>query len=244
MADERDNPNNPQDQEYSFPDKPSEEFGKAAHTGGTEDILSILRNKRVLVAVGGVVGLYILISLISGSDDTDEVEVVETEVVQEVQAFDTEFDQMGMDTGESVSLFADLDDSMDKTSKTDEELDALKRQVASINRQNADFRTQLKQLDNKIDALTKSVERSVQQLSKVAKTQVSATAEKKVEIKQDYKIRAVISGRAWIEDKSGNNITVKVGDAIPTYGRVTKIMPVEGIVETSSGRRITFSHND
>ena len=244
MADERDNPNNPQDQEYSFPDKPSEEFGKAAHTGGTEDILSILRNKRVLVAVGGVVGLYILISLISGSDDTDEVEVVETEVVQEVEAFDTEFDQMGMDTGESVSLFADLDDSMEKTSKTDEELDALKRQVASINRQNADFRTQLKQLDNKIDALTISVERSAQQLSKVAKTQVSAAAEKKVEVKQDYKIRAVISGRAWIEDKSGNNITVKVGDAIPTYGRVTKIMPVEGIVETSSGRRITFSHND
>lgn len=244
MADERDNPNNPQDQEYSFPDKPSQEFGKAAHTGGTEDILSILRNKRVLTALGGIVGLYLLISLFSGSDEAEVVEVVETEVTQEVQAFENEFDQLEVDTGDSVSIFADLDDSMQKTSKTDEELDALKRQVASINRQNADFRTQLKQLDNKIDALTKSVERSAQQLSQVAKTQVSSTEKKQVEVKQDYKIRAVISGRAWIEDKAGNNITVKVGDAIPTYGRVTKIMPVEGIVETSSGRRITFSHND
>jgi hypothetical protein len=57
---------------------------------------------------------------------------------------------------------------------------------------------------------------------------------------QEYRIKAVISGRAWLEDRNGQNITVKVGDKLPTYGRITEIKPIEGIVNTSSGRVISF----
>ena len=242
MADDRENPNNTQDQEYTFPDKPKQEFSAAAHSGGTEDILSVVRNPRVLTVVGGLLGVYILISLFSGGDEEEVLEPA-APVAEEQQSIPEEI-MSSEPVMESVSLFDDLDDSLEASNKQDEEVDALKRQVESIKRQNADFRVQLKQMDNKIDILTKAVERSSQQISQVIKTQEVKSTDKKEALKQDYKIRAVISGRAWIEDKAGNNITVKVGDTIPTYGRVTKIMPVEGIVETSSGRRITFSHDE
>ena len=64
------------------------------------------------------------------------------------------------------------------------------------------------------------------------------------ERKEEYRVRAIISGRAWVEDSAGNNVTVKVGDRIPTYGKITEIKPVEGIVITSSGRIISFEAGD
>lgn len=234
MADERDNKNS--EQEYSFPEKSTPSYGQSAHSGGTEDILSLLRNKRVLMGLGGVAALYIVISLFSSGDD----EPVQIEVVEETEVLEPEVFEDLPET-KSVSIFAELDE--EEPSKTEEDIETLKRQISSINRQNTDFRNQLNRLESKIQTLSSVVEKSVVDLASVVQTQTKEV-EKKVEEKQSYKIRAVISGRAWIEDKAGNNMTVKVGDAIPTYGRITKILPVEGVIETSSGRRIMFSHDD
>ena len=76
MADEIDNPQSDQDQEYSYPDKFSQEFGETPHSGGTESLSSLMKNKRVLTVVGGVFGLYIIFSLLSGDEEeaVDEVE--------------------------------------------------------------------------------------------------------------------------------------------------------------------------
>jgi regulator of replication initiation timing len=243
MADEIDNPKKDQDQEYSYPDKFSKEFGDTPHTGGTESLSSLLQNKRVLAVVGGVIGLYILISLFSGDAEEVQDDIIDEESVV-IEQPEILVDQTPV-MESSVSIFDTIDQSTEQTDQTVEDIDALKRQIASINRQNADFRSQMKQLEIKLETILKTVERSTQQLSVLAQSQVEEKVEKKAEIvKQEYKIRAVISGRAWVEDRSGNNITVKVGDNIPTYGRVTKIKPVEGIIETSSGRVISFSHNE
>ncbi|OGT51646.1 MAG: hypothetical protein A3E84_03745 [Gammaproteobacteria bacterium RIFCSPHIGHO2_12_FULL_42_13] len=54
-------------------------------------------------------------------------------------------------------------------------------------------------------------------------------------------IQALIPGRAWLSTQEGGmSMTVKVGDAIPTYGVVNSIDPVQGVVNTSSGRTIVF----
>ncbi|MEC7031002.1 MAG: hypothetical protein VXW87_05010 [Pseudomonadota bacterium] len=245
MADDM-NPKSEQDQEYSFPDKPTQEFGSTPHSGGTETLMSVLQNKRLLMVVGGVVGVYILLNLFSGDDEAELKAAVEEPAI--------EAEELPMEVSEPVSveaapapisIFAEAEAVEKEPNKVAEDIESLKRQIASVNRQSADFRSQIKQLDNKLDILTKALERNSQQLSTVVKTQQSKETEKKaVEKKQDYKIRAVISGRAWVEDKEGNNMTVKVGDNIPTYGRVTKIRPVEGLIETSSGRVISFSHDE
>ena len=69
MADDINNPETNQEQEYEFPDKHSQEFGKTPHSGGTESLTSLLKNKQVMYAVGGIVGLYVLLSAFSGDDD-------------------------------------------------------------------------------------------------------------------------------------------------------------------------------
>ena len=243
MADDM-NPKSEQDQEYSFPDKPTQEFGSNPHSGGTESLASIMQNKRLLTIVGGIVGVYILISLFTGDDEEDLQTSMDEPTVSEPVAT-VEDSPVVMEQAAPISIFAEAEAPARDTDRTADDIDSLKRQVASINRQSADFRSQIKELNGKMDILTKALERNTQQLSTVVKTQqLKDTDKKAVEQKQEYKIRAVISGRAWVEDKAGNNMTVKVGDNIPTYGRVTKIRPIEGLVETSSGRMISFSHDD
>jgi len=248
MADDINNPETNQEQEYEFPDKHSQEFGKTPHSGGTESLSSLLKNKQVMYAVGGIVGLYVLLSVFSSDDEDDAVSEVETAQVSMEDSFDdidsSSMDDVAVDTAPSISIFDTIDQEAEAQDQTNEEIDGLKRQIASLNRQNVDFRSQVKQLEIKIDTLQKTVERAARQISDFSDMQEKKETDVKAEVLQDYKIRAVISGRAWIEDKSGNNVTVKVGDNIPTYGRVTKIKPVEGMIETSSGRTISFSHDE
>ena len=247
MADDINNPETNQEQEYEFPDKHSQEFGKTPHSGGTESLTSLLKNKQVLYAVGGIVGLYVLLNVFSSDEEevVDEVEPAQVSMEDSFDSIDSDVtDDISADTTSTLSIFDSIDDEANDQDQTNEEIDGLKRQIASLNRQNVDFRSQVKQLEIKLDTLQKTVERAARQISEFADLQDKKESEEKVEVLQDYKIRAVISGRAWIEDKSGNNVTVKVGDNIPTYGRVTKIKPVEGMIETSSGRTISFSHDE
>lgn len=54
-----------------------------------------------------------------------------------------------------------------------------------------------------------------------------------------YSIQAIIPGRAWLETSTGENITVREGDILAGYGRITRISPVRNIITTSSGAIIT-----
>ena len=73
---------------------------------------------------------------------------------------------------------------------------------------------------------------------------VKRIAKKKRIKPRNYSVRAIIEGRAWVKWDKGGSLTVTVGDSIPTYGKVTAIHPVEGIVQTSSGRVIQFSADE
>jgi intracellular multiplication protein IcmG len=59
-----------------------------------------------------------------------------------------------------------------------------------------------------------------------------------------YNIQAVIPGRAWLIATNGATLTVSQGTAIPGYGIVKLIDPVQGKVTTSSGQIIRFSQED
>ncbi len=75
----------------------------------------------------------------------------------------------------------------------------------------------------------------------VKKTPKKLTPKKIVpKIQKHYAVKALIHGRAWLSSPSHPYLTVQVGDAVPTYGVVTAILPDIGLVKTSSGRTITF----
>ncbi|MFA6409014.1 MAG: hypothetical protein WCW01_02400 [Gammaproteobacteria bacterium] len=58
-----------------------------------------------------------------------------------------------------------------------------------------------------------------------------------------YHIKAIITGRAWLEDPKGNTITVRIGDIV-NGARVEMISPNQGVVLTSSGEMIQYGNND
>lgn len=239
MVDET-NQNKQDEQGYEFPKETSKEYGAGAHSGGTEHIMSVLKNQRVMYALGGVLGLYILLSLFSGGSDSEIQPVEDAPAISAPTPTEMTEPQAPVETKTSFNTFDEL---MGESTKKDEELEKLQKSVSSLNRQYADSRARLQDLDKKVDDLTLLVNRTSTQLSKLIdeddKRQQSSA--KKDVVLKEFKIRAILSGRAWLEDKNGNNLTVKVGDKLPTYGRITEIKPEEGVVITSSGRSITFS---
>ena len=58
-----------------------------------------------------------------------------------------------------------------------------------------------------------------------------------------FDLRAIVPGRAWVEDDLGRSRTVKIGDKLPQYGFVKAIDSERGVVLTTSGKVITFSDN-
>ncbi len=226
-------PNKGSEQSYEFQKETTQEFSNASQSGGTEDLMSILRNKNVMYTIGGIIGLYVLLNLFSSGNEIEEVEVeeVKQETVVEEQP-----------TMEQPTYSA-FDAMLEETTNKDDELDKLQRQVSSLNRQNTDLRSKVQTLDQKVDDINISLKRAVVQLEKLIDKDMAKTQGKKEVVLEEYRIKAVISGRAWLVDRSGNNTTVKVGDKLPTYGRITEIKPVEGIVNTSSGRVIGFDAN-
>lgn len=59
-----------------------------------------------------------------------------------------------------------------------------------------------------------------------------------------YYLRGIIEGRAWVADAKGENVTVRVGDTLVDYGKITGIFPDNGFIMTSSKRMISFSKGD
>lgn len=231
------------DLEYKPQTPSSQEFGSSPMSGGTESLMSFVKNQKAVAIIGGLLFLYIVMNLFSSSEDEDDNGIVVSDDIPAMEQH-SEAPQATAEPTKSVSIFDSIDDMAEEGNKTSEELDRLKSQVASLNRQNVDMRNRMDKVDQQLNKLTTAVEKSNMQLSALVKTQEKDKTQEKKEVLQEYRIRAIISGRAWLEDGEGNNVTVKVGDNIPTYGRVTKIKPIEGIVETSTGRMITFSRNE
>lgn len=59
-----------------------------------------------------------------------------------------------------------------------------------------------------------------------------------------FYLQSLVASRAWLYDKNGKLITVKVGDSIAGYGKVQQIDTKSGVIFTDSGRRISYGTND
>ena len=217
--------------QYKMPDQGSDaEFGKSSIKGGTENIKSILMNKRVLVLLGVIV-LSILL-WVFGSESSDEtvdpvapkVEPVQQpveKVVEEPQA-------------PNIEPVANSTQSEDELKQVSDRLDGYEKQLVNVSNSLSGIDSQIYQLSSKLETLTGTVEKLIPKKKEVV-TQKSL---------EHFYIRAIVEGRAWLRSSASNNITVSVGDKINTYGEVTGIYPNEGVVSTTSGRSIVFIANE
>lgn len=216
--------------QYKMPDQGSEaEFGKASITGGTENIKSILMNKRVLVLIGVVV-LVILIWVFGSESSDDKVEPVPPKV-EPVKEVEKVVEEPEVPKIQQLPVVADNEGDLKQIS---DRLDSYDKQIVGVTNSLSDIDSKIYQLSSQLDMLTGTVEKLIPKKKPVA-------AEKKL---VHFHIRAIVEGRAWLRSGLSDNITVSVGDKVHTYGDVTGIYPEEGVVTTSSGRSINFMANE
>ncbi|HJN37776.1 MAG TPA: hypothetical protein QF353_03265 [Gammaproteobacteria bacterium] len=223
------------DDEYTFGsgDKAqTEEYTAAAHSGSTENLRSILSNRKVILPLGLLIIFYGGSKLFSREVEKPKKEpevVVDTPRPVEVKPAAPQIVHVVPDTGlkDSVGdLRTSYEDQQQKVSGLQDAYGQLSYQMKGVNQQLHSITMQL----NTINA----------QLARkpVPKKEVK----KVVKLKPTYFIKAIVDGRAWVRNLQNNTLTVAVGDMIPKYGKVTGIYPEEGFITTASGRVVRFSN--
>jgi len=128
---------------------------------------------------------------------------------------------------------------IEQPSRAESQIKDLQSQLSNL--QNTINQTQAanQTLQNSVTNLTNEVQALTERLN-----QKAPLAPAKPHYTVFYHLRAVLPDRAWITSSTGKTITVTVGDHVKQYGTVRIIDAQQGIIETSSGRRIVYGMND
>lgn len=125
--------------------------------------------------------------------------------------------------------------------KNEQEIKILKTELKQANQS-------LDSLQNNLQTLSASVQALSSQVQLLTAAQIKASAapaaKAKPEEKPQYFVKSLIQGRAWLETGDGKLITVKVGDELTGYGKITEISVQDGLVKTSSKTDIKYGPND
>jgi intracellular multiplication protein IcmG len=98
----------------------------------------------------------------------------------------------------------------------------------------------LAQMGKNMDNLGSQIQNLNQKLARVNLSNVRGARVIKMAPRAVYRVRAIIPGRAWLENSVGRTLTVQTGDEISRYGQVLIIDAAQGVVVTSSGDTIRF----
>ena len=101
-------------------------------------------------------------------------------------------------------------------------------------------------LDRTIRSLTTQLQHNQvsQKTLNEYKARLHKSKEQVVRHNKRYYVKAVIPGRAWLVGVDGTALTVRVGNAIPGYGKVVAINSYDGTITTSSGIKIYYGSGD
>lgn len=133
-----------------------------------------------------------------------------------------------------------LDEMRAYHSQADGKMQELQSQVSSMQKSLAQSESSNEQLQKSVVQLAQQV----QTLSTALKQQMLAQEKQPKQKRAVFYLRAVVPDRAWVMTSSGETVSVSVGDSLDQYGTIQSIDPVYGVIETSSGRKITYGSND
>lgn len=190
------------------------------------------RNKRVIVII--VVLFFGYLILHFGLAKKKSVQVQPPQPVPQ-QTVPTPVQQ-----SDSGAMLGSLDSLKAHSSQTTSDIKNLQSQIADLQNTVSQSQTQNDQLRNAIGALADQIKEVSVQLDKV----MAGGRPIKRSPQITYHLRAVIPDRAWITSSAGQTRSVTVGDDVRTYGKVTAIYSQQGIVDTSSGKKIEYGPND
>jgi len=192
------------------------------------------RNKRIVIVIAAVLIGFLFLHFGVSKKQPIQVQPVQTTQSAPQQMVSTPAQQPN-----NGAMMGSLDSLQAHSSKTTSDIKSLQSQIADLQSAVSQSQSQNDQLRNTISALAEQMKDVSAELDQLKAS--GARAKKTSEI--TYHLRAVVPDRAWITF-AGQTRSVTVGDAVKSYGKVTAIYSQQGIVETSSGRKIEFGPND
>lgn len=213
-----------------------EDYIEDSATGGSQ---SILNNPKFIGLASLVIGVYLVGYIISVFYESKPV----TPAVQQsvVQPKNEQVDQISATLAKQQTTIQQLSTSNQQLNisinNLNKELTTLRNNQKSNIKTSSVEKSDLDKLYNQLADLRDRVILT----EKVLKAMQPKPAKKPLAV---YSLRAIIEGRAWVSDARGKNITVRVGDSLPDYGKITGIFPDSGFIMTESKRKITFLKGD
>lgn len=236
----------------------TQEYTESSYSGSTENIKSIFKNKRIVTLVGGVVIVWLLSFILENvlGDDDKIVDKVESstdiqQATSELTSVPEAADSKDEDVKELKAGNAAAVASIDKDVR--DNLDSNTATIKSMQEMHAATNTQIDRLSNQISDLTEQLSTVASANSDVTEQVAAISAKMKAKEEaakniqqpklENYYIKALIHGRAWLVGPDKKYVTVSAGDEVKDYGKIVEIFPDQGAITTSSGRIIRFANN-
>lgn len=234
------NPKTPKhDEEYKFAEEMEHQFEAPQKPPRRNLLKMILSNRKFILVIGVLLAVLVVYQFIGKTTPIKQeiAEVTQPKLEQKPEVTPTP----------SLTVTAPVIPA-----------DETQQQIQALVAQGQQNQQQMQQLQANMQQLQSSVTQLGNQPAPAC-PQVAAPSPAPVKVVQPvvikaqpkvpfYTVRAVVPGRAWLQEKKNNHIikllTVRVGDYLPGYGRVQAISPRDGKVWTSWGNVIRYGAND
>ena len=237
--------------QYEYPDgsEQDQKYGMLSKEGRTESLIpSWVRDPKILsMTILAGVFFYLASHLLSyalgeRADKKDDVAIQHSK--QKIDEITNKISSDNESTKQKLASFSDkVSDITNNNANTSRKVDAYTAKIDGIiaDKHKTDdeilaLRTEILAISDKLAAIDSKLTAKTPLIKKVKK-------ELKPVKLVTYSLRAMIHGRAWIENDKGSYMTVKTGDMLPTYGRIVYIDEKAGVLKTTSGRDIKFTTN-
>lgn len=203
----------------------------------------IIKNKRMVAIIGIVLVIFIAVNLFRPHHTTQVISTnpVRPQVSSVTSQAANNLQRGGLEGLPQQPNFENQEASnlQQSTAANQQQLDKLQSQITSLQ----DTIQKLQDSQNSLATIIGSMNEQL----KIISVGATAPTSKKTPIRKVltailpvYHLRAIIPGRAWLEDDQGQSISVAIGDRVMGYGIITQIDAGQGLIITDSGRRIGF----
>lgn len=234
-------------QEDQANDAGSGEEYKAFVDDKAENKFAFLNNPKIISLVSAVVGLYLIgyvVSLVFGSGtETKAPPVVKPAQEQPVKMTEAlKVSELSQTVQKQQTMLNQINTANQQLNVA---VNGIKSSLGDLQGGKAGVsESKFNSMSDKLDMVRNEIADLRDRVTSIEKKVTDLEPKKAAKPLAHFYLRGIIEGRAWITDSHGVNKTVRVGDHLVDYGRVTGIFPDSGFVMTSSKRMIAFSKAD
>ena len=237
--------------QYEYPDgsEQDQKYSMLSKEGRTESLIPSWARDPKILSMTMLAGVFFylvshLLSYALGERTEKKEDIAIQQSNQKIDEISNKISTDNESTKQKLASFSDkFSDIKNNNVNTSKKVDAYAAKIDSIIADKQKTDDEITALRSEISAITEKLSAIDSKLT-VKTPLIKKAKKKKKPLKlETFSLRAMIHGRAWIENDKGSYMTVKVGDMLPTYGRIVYLDEQSGVLKTTSGRDIKFTAN-